>query len=303
MSPQEIPDKVREASNKHYFDGYFTGKDEGYAEGYTAGVSATKWIIQDSPERLEGSSTTEFSLQFISNNQEFVKIVHTSKELRYYNDETSYIVVYDLAFGWRYDGVYKIITTNEEIADPIAQEWLALNTTQSGGEQQTGINYVNNSASAISASVFYGFQNLETVSFPKCTSIESNAFGKCGDLTEATFFECMVSAYAFASCSKLAIFTMLSGRYGTSARIYSQAFQGCSNLQRINLYPKQVVGLQAGTAFARIPDIYVHPEVYDGYMASQEWARFNSNIFPLSEELMAATEIDEEENIEEQETV
>ena len=295
MSPQEIPDKVREASNKHYFDGYFTGKDEGYAEGYTAGVSATKWIIQDSPERLEGSSTTEFSLQFISNNQEFVKIVHTSKELRYYSDETSYIVVYDLAFGWRYDAVYKIITTNEEIADPVAQEWLALNTTQSGGEQQTGINYVNNSASAVSESAFEGFKNLETVSFPRCKSIERHAFGKCEDLTEATFFECTVSSYAFASCSKLAIFTMLSGRYGTSARIYSKAFQDCSSLERINLYPKQVVGLQSADAFTAIPEIYVHPEVYNNYFSyKSEWAAISSHIYPLSEEQMALMQVDEE---------
>lgn len=174
-----------------------------------------------------------------------------------------------------------------------------------GGEEPepTGINYVNNSASAISASVFQGFKNLETVTFPKCKQIESNAFSQCEDLTEATFFECTVSSYAFASCSKLAIFTMLSGKFGTSARIYSKAFEDCISLERINLYPKQVVGLQSGDAFTRIPNIYVHPEVYDEYTASQEWIRFSSAIFPLPEELMAATEIDEEESIEEQETV
>ena len=56
------------------------------------------------------------------------------------------------------------------------------------------------------------------------------------------------------------------------------------------------MGLQSPDAFTRIPDIYVHPEVYDKYFTSSEWTRVLSSIYPLPEELMEPMALSDEES-------
>jgi hypothetical protein len=95
------------------------------------------------------------------------------------------------------------------------------------------------------------------------------------------------------------MFTMLSGPSGASfITIYSRAFEGCNNLRQINLYPKRVVSLQSVEAFTAIPSIYVHPNMYQEYTLSPEWARFSSAIFPLPDVVMEVDEEGEENEVE-----
>ena len=157
---------------------------------------------------------------------------------------------------------------------------------KAAGTGKLRLDFNNSMASAISSYTFADCEELGIVAFPKCVYIGSHAFDNCSNLSAATFAQCAVNEYAFNNCTNLIVFDMLSAHYGASGYIAANAFAGCTNLQRVNLYPDNMVSLEGPEAFGlHCPEIWVSSKALSAYVADDTWGRLATNMQVLPETL------------------
>jgi hypothetical protein len=164
------------------------------------------------------------------------------------------------------------------------------------GTGELRLDFNNSMASAISSYTFADCEELGIVAFPKCVNVGSYAFNNCSNLTSATFAQGIINEYAFSNCENLQTFTMLSAHYGVSGRICANAFTGCSNLQKVELFPNTKVTLEDAGAFgSHIPEIWVSNKAYAAYQEDTTWGYLRTNIQVLPSTLSEEAELISEE--------
>lgn len=130
---------------------YGAGHTEGWHEGYEEGLAAggggdepydptTVWLINEVPVPV--GLSTDISVLFISNGEEFVRILNPSSFLRYFRRDGTFVQPWNSSIGW-YDTAYQTIAfpdPYEDIIDETLDSWLDTNATlisgSIGGEEE-----------------------------------------------------------------------------------------------------------------------------------------------------------------------
>ena len=150
--------------------------------------------------------------------------------------------------------------------------------------------------SYIGDKAFNNCSSLSQVNLPMCSYIGGNAFYKCSSLSQVSLPMCNTIAdgiYAgglgrtsgtFYGCSLLTQVSLPVCSY-----IGSNAFNGCSSLSIITIGYSSVCELNNSYVFGNTPiasgtgSIYVPASLVDAYKSAENWSKFSSRIFPISE--------------------
>lgn len=145
--------------------------------------------------------------------------------------------------------------------------------------------------STIENGAFEGCWYLTSTSFPKCTTIGNGAFFNCVRLESVNFPKCTsIGSCAFQECESL-----VSAVFPNCVSIGNDAFFYCLTLYTLILKASSVAVLDDTVAFWFTPiddgygAIYVPASLVSAYKSATNWATYASQIFPIEESLIRFT--------------
>jgi len=139
---------------------------------------------------------------------------------------------------------------------------------------------------------FSGCSGLASVSIPDgVTSIGDYAFYGCSGLPSVTIGENVASigAYAFYGCSGLTQLEIPAsvksiGEYGLNTN--------SENLVSLTLFPNSIPELQAATGVHTFPLIIVPAELFDAYLAADNWKEHSGQFVPIGAKIDYNVEVE-----------
>ena len=144
---------------------------------------------------------------------------------------------------------------------------------------------LDNSASFVASSAFYGNKSIQTVNLPYTTSVGSYAFYNCTSLSQVSLPMCSyIGGNAFYNCTSLTQMSLPMCSY-----IDSGAFYRCRSLSIITIGYSGICSLISSDVFngAQITSstgsIYVTTSLVDEYKSAPNWSYFSTQIFPIPE--------------------
>lgn len=162
-----------------------------------------------------------------------------------------------------------------------------VNESEDGFISRSATSYTNTRVTSVGAYCAYNYTDLTSIYLPAATSIGDYAFYECRKLTGTVNLPAAttIGKYAFGNCNRIECVD-LSGSAKPTINTY--AFQNCAKLNALIIRSDTMASLSntnalTGTLIDRsLGGIYVPDDLVDTYKAATNWAKYASNIYPIS---------------------